>query len=62
MPVKSAKQYGFFQAIAHGGARKAGGPSPAQASEAIHKTPAAKRSGFARAIGNIKAKHRRGGY
>ena len=49
MPAKSAKQYRFMQAIAHGAkARKGPGPSPEVAREFIEKTPAKKRSLFAK--------------
>lgn len=52
MPAKSAKQYNFMQAIAHGAKPKKGiGPSPAVAREFIKKTPAKKRSMFARERG-----------
>lgn len=44
MPAKSAKQYRFMQAMAHGASPKKGlGPSPAVAREFIEKTPAKKR-------------------
>ena len=49
MPAKSAKQYGFMQAAAHGGLRGAG-PSEAVAKEFIHKTSPDKRSSFAKAL------------
>jgi len=44
MPAKSAKQYRFMQAIAHGASpRKGIGPSEAVAKEFVKKTPASKR-------------------
>jgi hypothetical protein len=44
MPAKSAKQYRFMQAIAHGATPKKGvGPTPAVAKEFIHKTSEKKR-------------------
>ena len=44
MPAKSAKQYRFMQAIAHGASPKKGiGPSPEVAKEFVKKTPASKR-------------------
>jgi hypothetical protein len=47
MPAKSAKQYRFMQAIAHGSSNKVNvGPSKEVAKEFIEKTPAKKRSAF----------------
>jgi len=44
MPAKSAKQYRFMQAIAHGATPNKGiGPSPTVAREFIEKTPPKKR-------------------
>jgi hypothetical protein len=43
MPAKSARQYRFMQAAAHGTTKKGIGPSPEVAKEFIHKTPASKR-------------------
>lgn len=49
MPAKSAKQYRFMQGIAHGMKPKSGkGPSPEVAREFIDKTPARKKSIFAK--------------
>jgi hypothetical protein len=48
--IKSAKQYGFLQAAAHGNLKSAVGPSPAVAEEMIHKESSEKRSKFARAL------------
>ena len=59
MPTVSAKQYGFMQAHAHGTARGAG-PSPEVAKEFIHKTPASKRSEYAKVLGRKKRKKRHG--
>jgi len=50
MPVKSAKQFRFMQAMA-GGAKKKGkgiGPSPDVAKEFLAKTPTGKKKMFAR--------------
>ena len=47
MPAKSAKQYRFMQAMAHGAKAKKGvGPSEEVAKEFISKTPKKKRSLF----------------
>lgn len=47
MPAKSAKQYKFMAAIAHGAKPfKGTGPSEAVAKEFVHKTPKKKRSQF----------------
>lgn len=48
MPAKSAKQYKFMAALAHGGKSKSKGigPSPEVAEEMVEKTPKAKRSLF----------------
>lgn len=47
MPAKSAKQYRFMAAVAHGMKPKNGvGPSKAVAEEFVHKTPKKKRSLF----------------
>jgi hypothetical protein len=47
MPAKSAKQYKFMQAIAHGSSNKIdAGPSKKVAEEFISKTPKKKRSIF----------------
>ena len=44
MPAKSAKQYRYMQAIAHGATSQKGiGPSEAVAKEFVKKTPAKKR-------------------
>jgi hypothetical protein len=49
MPAKSAKQYKFMQAMAHGAKSDKGiGPSPEVAEEFIKKTPKKKRSLFSR--------------
>lgn len=49
MPVKSAKQYRFMQAMAHGAKPKSGiGPSPAVAREFIEKTAKKDRKKFAK--------------
>lgn len=47
MPAKSAKQYKFMQAVAHGGSDKFdGGPSKKVAKEFIDETPKKDRSRF----------------
>jgi hypothetical protein len=47
MPIKSAKQMKFMEAMAHGAKSKGGiGPSPAVAEEFIKKTPKKKKSMF----------------
>jgi hypothetical protein len=50
VPIKSAKQFKFFQAMAHGDKKKGKGigPSESVAKEFIHKTPMKKRSMFAK--------------
>ena len=49
MPVKSAKQFRFMQAMAHGKKSKKGiGPSPEVAKEFLEKTPHATKSRFAK--------------
>jgi len=49
MPAKSAKQFRFMQAIAHGAKPRVGtGPSAAVAKEFVEKTPAKKRRLFSR--------------
>lgn len=59
VPIKSKKQYGLMQAIAHGsgdslrGSSK-DGPSKDVAKEFIDKTPSSKRKKFARAISKGK--------
>lgn len=53
MPAKSSKQYGLMQAAMHGNLKGAG-PSPEVAKEFIDKTPADKRSQFAKALGRKK--------
>ncbi|MFZ2196998.1 MAG: hypothetical protein WAV13_04645 [Thermodesulfovibrionales bacterium] len=51
MPAKSAKQYGMMAGIAHGMKPRSGiGPSQEVAAEMVHKTPAAKRSKFMKAL------------
>lgn len=50
MPIKSKKQYGLMQAAAHGNLKSGIGPSPEVAKEFIHKTPASKRSMFAKKL------------
>lgn len=47
MPVKSAKQFRFMEAAAHGGLKGMGGPSKAVASEFLSKTSHKKKSAFA---------------
>jgi len=49
VPVKSAKQYGFMQAVKSGKA-KGIGPSKDLANEFIHSTPPDTRSKFAKAL------------
>lgn len=49
MPAKSAKQYRFMQAVAHGAINA--GPSKKVAEEFIHKTPAKKRKEYSRKNG-----------
>jgi hypothetical protein len=49
MPVKSAKQFRFMQAAAHGGLKGMGGPSEEVAKEFLSKTPHSKKSAFAKA-------------
>lgn len=46
MPAKSAKQYRFMQAVAHGKVASAAAPSKEVAKEFIDKTPKKKRSIF----------------
>ena len=48
MPAKSAKQYRFMQAVAHGKSKGVGGLTKDVAKEFIKKTPKKKRSIFAR--------------
>lgn len=49
MPAKSAKQYKFMAAVAHGAKPfKGTGPSEAVAKEFVKKTPKKKRSRFMR--------------
>ena len=51
MPIKTAKEYGFMQMMAHNPEKKytqGKGPSPEVAREMIHKTPASKRKQFAK--------------
>ena len=50
MSAKSAKQYGFMQAKAHGNSTSGIGPSPEVAREFINKTPSSKRKQFAKAL------------
>lgn len=49
MPTTSPKQYGFFQAILHGKAKKPG-PSKDVAREFIDATPSPAKSKFAKAL------------
>jgi len=49
MPAKSPSQYGLMQGVAHGSITGSGVPKKV-AEEFIHKTPAAKRSKFAKAL------------
>lgn len=49
MPVKSAKQFRFMEAAAHGGLKGMGGPSKEVASEFLSKTSHDKKSRFAKA-------------
>ena len=53
MPVKSAKQFRFMEAMAHGKKKKGNlhkvGPSPAVAQEFLDKTSEKKKSIFAKA-------------
>lgn len=50
MPVKSAKQFRFMEAMKSGKKSKKGiGPSPEVASEMLGKTPHATKSKFAKA-------------
>ena len=49
--IKSSKQYGMMQAIAHGTSTKKGlGPSPEVAREFIEKTSKSKRKMFAKKL------------
>jgi len=57
MPVKSAKQFRFMEAAAHGGLKGMGGPSQSVASEFLSKTPHDKKSAFAKAYRGRKHKH-----
>jgi hypothetical protein len=57
MPVRSAKQWGLMQAIAHG-KLKGVGPPPDVAREFIEKTPEKKRRAFSKALAG---KRKRGG-
>ena len=50
MPVKSAKQYGLMQGIAHGSITGKAGPSSAVAKEFVNATPAKKKHNFAKAL------------
>ena len=51
MPIKSARQYGFMAAVAHGTARNPPpGLSATEAGKMVHETPAKKRSGFAKTL------------
>jgi len=54
MSIKSPKQYGMMQGIAHGSSNmsKGAGPSKAVAMEFINKTPKKKRSQFAQSLAN----------
>ena len=54
MPIRSKSQYGLMQAAAHGKLRGIGGPSKEVAKEFIDKTPAKKRSNFAKFINKGK--------
>ena len=55
MPATSAAQYGAMQAAAHGRSRLG---IPAKVGrEFVENTPATKRSGFARALAKVRAKH-----
>lgn len=58
MPAKTAKQYRFMAAIAHGAKGKGFdmGPSPDVAEEMVHKTPPDKRSMFMKGMGKKKKK------
>ena len=49
MPAKSPSQYGLMQGVAHGSITGTG-ISKKVASDFVHKTPAAKRSKFAKAL------------
>lgn len=51
MPAKTARQYNFMQMMAHSGKERAAGPSKEVAKEFIKKTPAKKRSQFAKMRG-----------
>jgi hypothetical protein len=48
MPAKSGKQYRFMSGIMAGSIKPGNGPSKAVAREFVEKTPAKKRSEFAR--------------
>ncbi len=49
MPARSAKEYGFMQAIVRGKKKKKGvGPSPEVAREIIEKTSKKKRSAYSK--------------
>lgn len=48
MPVKSAKQFRFMEAAAHGGLKGTGGPSKEVAEEFLSKTSHEKKSKFAK--------------
>ena len=51
MPIKTAKEYGFMQMMAHNPEKKktkGPGPSQAVAEEMIHKTSSKDRSKFAK--------------
>jgi hypothetical protein len=55
MPAKSAKQYGLMQGVAHGSITGSGIPHSV-AREFVDKTPAKKRSTFAKALRSKKKK------
>jgi hypothetical protein len=48
MPVKSAKQFRFMEAAAHGGLKKSTAPSKKVADEFLNKTSEKKKSMFAK--------------
>ena len=58
MPVKSAKQFRLFEAIAHGDKKLKGigGPSKAVANEFLDATPHKTKSNFAKALFGKKKK------
>jgi len=55
MPAKSSKQYGLMAGVMSGSIKGSGVPKSV-ASEFVHKTPAKKRSAFAKNLRHSKSK------